>query len=217
LDSLPKGTSIYTLVRCWVQDDPYRREMRRGLNLVDSVVLPSEQRRKIDHCVDDGGDNSGDYDDDKKKNGDKDGHHDPENGSNDKEVISTQTEDQKLIQMQKELQKEELNEMNLVHQTNFKKTNEPFDLFSTDTIGTSNVMDMKMYLREYITKGTVRRKRRNRLLKKRDEFCLRRLERTLGVQVQEKKEVGVKEKEGNVDVNMSAPADTGAGVGGVDV
>ena len=37
-DSLPQDTSFYALMRCWVQDDPYRRDMRRGVNFIERIM-----------------------------------------------------------------------------------------------------------------------------------------------------------------------------------
>ena len=59
------------------------------------------------------------------------------------------------------------------------------NLLDNATIGNSERTDMKSYLEEYIQKGTVKRKRRNRLLKRRDQVCLKRLERTLGIKVKD--------------------------------
>lgn len=50
-------------------------------------------------------------------------------------------------------------------------------------VGQSEISDLSKYLKEYIQKGTRKRKLRSRLLKKKDEVCLKHLEKSLGVKV----------------------------------
>lgn len=49
------------------------------------------------------------------------------------------------------------------------------------------VAEVKLYMKDIIRKGSRRRKLRNKLLKKKDELCLKRLDRSLGVKVAIKK------------------------------
>ncbi len=46
-DALPGNASNYSLLRRWVQDDPYRKESGRLPNLMDHIILPSQQRKRI--------------------------------------------------------------------------------------------------------------------------------------------------------------------------
>lgn len=125
-----------------MQDDPYRQACRRGISLLDHVILPSQQRRDLS------------ADEEICKN----------------ELVLRKLEEDETLEMKKEAEAASTPSRSL-------------DLLNTSVIGTSGVNDMKMYLREYIAKGRSRRKRRNRFLKKRDEICLKRLDKSLGVKI----------------------------------
>ena len=50
-DAFPDDASFYSLIRAWVQDDPYRLRPLEGGVLLDHVSLPSKRRRENDHPV----------------------------------------------------------------------------------------------------------------------------------------------------------------------
>jgi len=45
LDSLPSDASLYSLLRLWVMDDPYRFQQPLGSRLLDHASVPSKRRR----------------------------------------------------------------------------------------------------------------------------------------------------------------------------
>lgn len=146
MDSL-KGeehTTPYSLLRSWVRDDPYRREMKcgiGGINASENNVL-SKRKTEGPTCV-------------------------TENDIRELE---------KLEDMDRECRPTE--------QAYNKKRKSTFcNILDNGVIGKSGFPDMNRYLKGYIEIGARKRMIRNRLIKKQDEICLKRLEKRIGLKI----------------------------------
>ena len=155
MDEVDEGVTFYELMRNWVRDDPYRQEPVKGGNLLDYLVLPMEQRNR---------------------NGDGNG-----NGDNAESVNACEEEENKDKAEIKKLERLEQKMDQDKRQNEIVAGGRECNIFSE--VGQSEIADLSMYLKEYIQKGTRKRKLRSRLLKKKDEVCLKHLEKSLGVKV----------------------------------
>ena len=155
MDEVDEGVTFYELMRNWVRDDPYRQEPVKGGNLLDYLVLPMEQRNR---------------------NGDGNG-----NGDNAESVNASEEEENKDKAEIKKLERLEQKMDQDKRQNEIVAGGRECNIFSE--VGQSEIADLSMYLKEYIQKGTRKRKLRSRLLKKKDEVCLKHLEKSLGVKV----------------------------------
>jgi hypothetical protein len=172
-DSLREDTLSYSLLRSWVRDDPYRKAMKYGIggDLVDRIVLPNQKRGvNVNTEVEEGG-----------------------------EAISKQVtivEEQDAMELKRLEEKDKmLQQVQVQIGHSFSSSKESSsgscNILDHSLIGTSGISDMNQYLKDYIKKGRMRRTCRNRLMKKRDDICLKRLKKVMGIKV---KTVGEKIK-----------------------
>ena len=159
MDEVDEGVTFYELMRNWVRDDPYRQEPVKGGSLLDYLVLPMEQRNR-------NGNGNGDG------NGNGNGNGESINASEEEE--KDKAEIKKLERLEQKLDQDKRKNAIV---GGGRECNVLLE------VGQSEVADLSMYLKEYIQKGTRKRKLRSRLLKKKDEVCLKHLEKSLGVKV----------------------------------
>lgn len=157
LDEVEEGVTFYELMRNWVRDDPYRQEPVKGGSLLDYLVLPMEQRNR--NGIGNGNEN--------------------ENGNG--ESMNASDEEEKDCAEIKKL--ERLEQKMDHHERKNGIAGRGRECNVLPDVGQSEVADLSIYLKEYVQKGARKRKLRSRLLKKKDEVCLKHLERSLGVKV----------------------------------
>lgn len=169
-DSLREDTLSYSLLRSWVRDDPYRKAMKYGIggDLVDRIVLPNQKRGvNVNTEVEEGG-----------------------------EAISKQVtivEEQDAMELKRLEEKDKmLQQVQVQIGHSFSSSKESSsgscNILDHSLIGTSGISDMNQYLKDYIKKGRMRRTCRNRLMKKRDDICLKRLKKVMGIKVKTARE-----------------------------